>query len=82
MENILLYSSVGLFYILTNPSPMLSRFLFRMATISRFVHTSVYAIYVVPQPARMISFFIQYIITIYTALQCIIYLVSRFSLIK
>lgn len=73
MENILPYLSVGLFYVLTDPSAMLSKILIRVATISRFVHTFVYAIYVVPQPARMISFFIHYTITIYMALACVIY---------
>lgn len=75
MENILPYLSVGLFYVLTNPNPMVSTILFRVATIARFAHTFVYAIYVIPQPARAICFFIQYLITLYMAFMCVIFFI-------
>lgn len=75
MENILPYLSVGLFYVLTDPNPMVATILFRVATIARFVHTFVYAIYVVPQPARGISFAIHFAITLYMAVMCIIYFI-------
>lgn len=75
MENILPYLSVGLFYVLTNPNPMVAMILFRVATIARFVHTIVYAIYVIPQPARAICFFIHYGITLYMAFVCFIFFI-------
>lgn len=75
MENILPYLSVGLFYVLTDPSPLVSTILFRVATVARFAHTCVYVIYVVPQPARSICFFIHYLITIYMAIMCVIYFI-------
>lgn len=73
MENILPYLSVGLFYVMTDPSPLLATILFRVTTIARFVHTFVYTIYVIPQPARALSYAVHIIITIYMAIMCIIY---------
>lgn len=75
MENILPYLSVGLFYVLTDPSPMVATILFRVATVVRYLHTVVYAIYVIPQPARGICFFIHYGITLYMAFMCVIYFI-------
>lgn len=75
MENILPYLSVGLFYVLSDPSPMFSEILFRVATVARIVHSIVYAVYVVPQPARAICFFVQYAITLYMAVIAIIYFI-------
>lgn len=75
MENILPFLSVGLFYVLTDPSLMTAIWLFRIATVARFLHTFVYAIYVVPQPARAICFFIHFGITIYMAFMCVLYFI-------
>lgn len=75
MENILPYLSVGLFYVMTDPPAMVATILFKVATVSRIIHTIVYAIIVVPQPARAIAFFIQWAITIYMAIASIIYFI-------
>ncbi|XP_031634013.1 microsomal glutathione S-transferase 1-like [Contarinia nasturtii] len=75
MENILPFLSAGLFYVLTDPKPMLAIWLFRVTTMARFLHTFVYAIYVVPQPARAICFFIHFVITLYMAFMCILYFI-------
>lgn len=75
MENILPYLSIGLFYVLTDPNPMVATILYRVATVARFLHTFVYAIYVVPQPARGLSFGIHFFITLYMAFMCIIYFI-------
>lgn len=73
MENILPYLSIGLFYVMTDPGPMMAIILIRIAVVIRFVHTFVYAIYVIPQPARTICFFIHYSITLYMAVICVIH---------
>lgn len=73
MENILPFLSVGLFYVLTDPNPLIALNLFRVATVARLLHTVVYAIYVIPQPARAICFGVHYIITLFMAVSCIIY---------
>ncbi|XP_031628136.1 microsomal glutathione S-transferase 1-like isoform X1 [Contarinia nasturtii] len=75
MENILPFLSVGLFYVLTDPSAMVAIWLFRVTTVARFVHTFVYAIYVVPQPARAICFFTHFGITFYMAFMSILYFI-------
>lgn len=75
MENILPYLVAGLFYVMTNPQPMVSTILFKTATIARFCHTFVYAIYVVPQPARALAFFVHWTITLYMAFMSFIYFV-------
>lgn len=75
LENILPYLIVGLFYVMTDPQPMVSTILFKVATIARFCHTFVYAIYVIPQPARTLSFFVHYGITFYMAFMSFIYFV-------
>lgn len=75
MENILPFLSVGLFYVLTDPSPMVAIWLIRVTTVARFLHTFVYAIYVIPQPARAICFAIHLSITLYMAFMCVIYFI-------
>lgn len=75
MENILPYLSVGLFYVLTDPNPMVATILFRVTTVARFLHTFVYAIYVIPQPARAICFFVHIFITLYMAFMSVIYFI-------
>lgn len=46
MENIPIYIWLGFMYVLTDPSPLVSTILFRVATVARICHTFVYAIYV------------------------------------
>lgn len=75
LENILPYLTAGLFYVLTNPNPMLANTLFPLTTVARFVHTFVYAVYVVPQPARAIAFAIHIFITFFMACMSIIYFI-------
>lgn len=75
MENILPYLTIGLIYVLTDPSPWFAKTCFIIATISRILHTFVYAVYVIPQPARAICFFVHFIITIYFAIASIVYFV-------
>lgn len=75
MENILPYLSIGLFYVMTDPSPMVAIILIRVAVVIRFVHTFVYAIYVIPQPARAICFLIHNFITQYMAIMCVIHFI-------
>lgn len=73
MENILPFLSIGLFYVLTDPNPLVATNLFRVATVARFLHTFVYTIYVIPQPARGICFGVHFSITLFMAVWCIIY---------
>lgn len=75
MENILPYLSIGLFYVMTDPNPMVATILIRVAVVARFLHTIVYAVYVVPQPARAICFFVHILITLYMAVMCVIYFI-------
>lgn len=74
LENILPYLFVGLFYVLTNPSPTSAILLFKVAAIARIVHTIVYTVVIIPQPARGIAYAIHVFITFYMAvavlLQC------------
>lgn len=72
MENILPYLSIGLLYVLTNPTPIVAANLIRVATVARFTHTLAYAVFVCHR-ARGISFGIHYLITIYMAVACTIH---------
>lgn len=72
MENILPLLTIGLIYVLTDPSPMVAVNLFRIAGTVRIIHTIVYAIYPVRQPTRAICFFTCFAITIYMAIVSII----------
>ncbi|XP_055370739.1 microsomal glutathione S-transferase 1-like, partial [Condylostylus longicornis] len=65
LENILPYFTIGLLYITIDPNPTLATILFRIATISRILHTFVYAIYPVRQPIRLICFLVQSSIAIF-----------------
>lgn len=67
LENILPYLFAGFFYVLTNPAVLTAQLLFKVAAISRIVHTIVYTIVIIPQPARGLAFFIHYVITFYMA---------------
>lgn len=75
MENILPYLTIGLFYVMTDPQPLVSTILIKTATIARFLHTFVYAIYVIPQPARALAFAVHFTITLYMAFMTFIYFV-------
>lgn len=72
MENILIFLTVGFFYVLTGPSTFLAVNLIRIAAIARIVHTFVYAIFPM-QPARAIAWFACYGITAYMALQVLFF---------
>ncbi|XP_055710913.1 microsomal glutathione S-transferase 1-like [Phlebotomus papatasi] len=72
LENILPLLTIGLIYVLTDPSPMVAVNLFRIAGIIRIIHTVVYAIYPLRQPTRAICFFTCFAITIYMAIVSII----------
>ncbi|XP_037938156.1 microsomal glutathione S-transferase 1-like [Teleopsis dalmanni] len=67
MENILPLLIMTLIYIATGPNATLARILFRIAAVSRIVHTLVYAFRPVPQPTRAITFFTTFFITAYMA---------------
>ena len=58
LENILPYLMSSFLYVLTEPNFYLATILFRVATISRMLHTLVYAIYPIRQPARAIVYLI------------------------
>jgi glutathione S-transferase len=73
LENILPFFIIGLLYTLTNPSPYIAKTLFMTVAIARIVHTLVYAVVVIPQPARGLSWGIAYGITIYMAVQTLIF---------
>lgn len=78
MENILPYLTIGLIYVLTDPTPALAKSFFIIATLARVLHTLVYAVYVVRQPARAICFIVQWAITIYFAIASFVYFVPYF----
>ena len=67
LENIVPFMLVALTYIATGPKPLVARLLFRLAALSRIMHTIVYAFRPVPQPTRAIAFFLSFFITIYMA---------------
>ncbi|XP_058127624.1 microsomal glutathione S-transferase 1-like [Anopheles ziemanni] len=73
LENILPFFTVGLLYMLTNPSPFIAINLFRAVAISRILHTIVYAVVVIPQPARGLSWGVAYAATFYMAIQTALY---------
>lgn len=73
LENVIPFLLAGLFYILTNPAAGLAIMLIRIAAIARIVHTIVYAVVVIPQPARALAFFVAYGISIYMAVQSLLY---------
>ncbi|XP_050523776.1 microsomal glutathione S-transferase 1-like [Daktulosphaira vitifoliae] len=64
LENIPIFLITGLLFVASRPAEMLAMNLFRLYTLVRIIHTSVYAIYVVPQPTRAIMFIIGVIINI------------------
>ncbi|XP_014293557.1 microsomal glutathione S-transferase 1 [Halyomorpha halys] len=72
IENIPLFFTAALGYLLTNPEPTLAINLMRAYTAARIAHTFVYAVVVVPQPARFIAFGIGYVITGYMAVSTIL----------
>lgn len=73
LENVIPFLLAGLFYILTNPAAGLAIMLIRIAAVARIVHTIVYAVVVIPQPARALAFFVAYGISIYMAVQSLLY---------
>ncbi|XP_066997095.1 microsomal glutathione S-transferase 1 [Anabrus simplex] len=73
LENIPTFLLVAILYVLTNPTPLIAINLFRAFTVARVVHTLVYAVVVVPQPARGLAWGIGYAITIYIAVQNVLF---------
>lgn len=73
MENILPYLTVGLFFVLTNPSVLLATLLFKVAAIARIAHTIVYTVFIVPQPARVLAWGVHYGIAVYMTIKTILY---------
>lgn len=57
LENILPFLTIAFVYVGTGPSLGCAKFLFRLFTAARFMHTLVYAVFVIPQPARAFAFF-------------------------
>ncbi|XP_046437552.1 microsomal glutathione S-transferase 1-like isoform X3 [Daphnia pulex] len=57
LENILPFLTIAFVYVGTGPSLGCAKFLFRLFTAARFMHTLVYAVFVIPQPARALAFF-------------------------
>lgn len=74
MENILPALTVGLLYVLINPSPVVASLLFKVAAFARIAHTIVYAVMPVPQPARVLAFAVHYVISIYMGISVLTYL--------
>lgn len=73
LENILPFLTIGLFYVLTSPEPLIANNLFRVIGIARILHTLVYAVFVVRQPARAIFFLIALLSTVFMAFRVIFY---------
>lgn len=71
MENIPAYITISFLFMLTLPSETLAVNLFRIAGISRIIHTLVYAIYP-KQPHRLLAFFGCYGITIFMCLRILL----------
>ncbi|CAG0919618.1 unnamed protein product [Notodromas monacha] len=57
LENIPFFVLIGWFYLMTNPSLVIAKNMFRLFTVCRYLHTFVYAVVPLPQPARGIAFF-------------------------
>ncbi|CAH1406736.1 unnamed protein product [Nezara viridula] len=72
IENIPLFFTAALGYLLTNPEPTLAINLMRLYTAARIAHTFVYAVVVVPQPSRVIAFGIGFGITGFMAVSTIL----------
>jgi len=73
LENIPLFLFVCFGYLLTNPNIFIATNLIRLFVAGRIIHTIVYAVVVLPQPSRFLSWFVAYGITIYMAIQVILY---------
>lgn len=56
LETLLPFLIIGYLYVLTKPNETAACYLFRIAGVSRLLHTVVYSIVVVPQPARAVTF--------------------------
>jgi glutathione S-transferase len=73
LENIIPFIFVAFFYTLTDPTECLAVNLFRIFTVARILHTFVYTVVVMPQPSRALAFFVGMGVTLYMALQVILY---------
>lgn len=74
LENIPAFLFLGLLYVLTNPSPSVAVWHFRVFVASRFAHTFVYQAGI-PQPSRALTFLVGLVTCISMAVQ--ILLVAR-----
>nr|ARM39012.1 microsomal glutathione S-transferase 2 [Cydia pomonella] len=73
LENIPAFWLLGALYVTTSPVAAWATLLFRVYTVSRFIHTFVYAVVPLPQPARGIAFGIPYLIKWYMGIQVILH---------
>nr|ARM39011.1 microsomal glutathione S-transferase 1 [Cydia pomonella] len=73
LENIPAFWLLGALYVTTGPVAAWATLLFRVYTVSRFIHTFVYAVVPMPQPARGIAFGIPYFIKWYMGIQVILH---------
>lgn len=73
LENVLPFLIVGFMFALTNPDVVLATWLFRIAAISRLVHTFVYALIVIPQPARGLAFWGTLSVTIFMSIMVVVH---------
>ncbi|XP_050545143.1 microsomal glutathione S-transferase 1-like isoform X2 [Daktulosphaira vitifoliae] len=75
LENIPFFVIACFGYLLTNPSIFLATNLIRLFVASRIFHTICYAVIVLPQPSRAIAFSMGFGVTIYMAVQTILYFI-------
>lgn len=79
LENVVPYILVSLVYTLTNPFPIVAINLFRVAVAFRIWHTFCYALVPIRQPARLIGFLIPCLVTIYMAVQGVLFFFQNCS---
>ncbi|KAK9504947.1 hypothetical protein O3M35_009113 [Rhynocoris fuscipes] len=72
LENIPMFFTIALAYILTEPNAWVAINLMRAFTFARYAHTLVYAVVVVPQPARALAWGVGYGITGYMAFRTLL----------
>ncbi|XP_047984902.1 uncharacterized protein LOC125225302 [Leguminivora glycinivorella] len=81
LENIPAFWLLGALYVTTAPVAAWATLLFRVYTVSRFIHTFVYAVVPMPQPARGIAYGVPYLIKWYMGIQVILHYAAALSYI-
>ncbi|XP_050358639.1 uncharacterized protein LOC126778924 [Nymphalis io] len=76
IENIPAFWILGALYVTTGPAAAWAKFLFRVYTVSRIIHTVVYTVVPLPQPTRVIVFKIGYLITWYMGIQVVFHYIT------